>query len=77
MAERRYPGRMSQSANPQQPASPRRSNEEQITPAVKAWLDNVFVPAMVKQWIAAGPGGHSVNSGAKSHDAESEAAKLR
>jgi hypothetical protein len=50
---------------------------EQIPPALKAWLDNVIVPAMVKQWFAAGPEGHAVNSSPKSQDAESQEAKLR
>ena len=59
----RYSGRMSQSAKPQKSTSPRLSNEEQIPPALKAWLDNVIVPALVKQWLAEGPGGHGVNSG--------------
>jgi hypothetical protein len=63
--------------NPQQPASPRQSNEEQLPPALRAWLDNVIVPAMVKEWLAAEPEVHGVDSGAKSHDAESEATKLR
>jgi hypothetical protein len=60
---------MSQSANPQKSASPRRSDEEQVSPAVSAWLDNVLVPAMVKQWLAARTEDHG--------DAESETAKLR
>ena len=65
---------MSQSANPQKSASPRRSDEEQVPPAVKAWLDNVIVPALVKQWLAARTEDHGVNS---PHDAESETKKLR
>ena len=30
-----------------------KSDEQQINPAVKAWLDNVIIPALVKQYIAA------------------------
>ncbi len=44
---------------------------EQIPPALKAWLDNVIVPALVKEWLAEEPERHGVTSGAKSHDAES------
>jgi len=29
------------------------SHGQQIHPAVKAWLDNVIIPALVKQYIAA------------------------
>ncbi|MGA2116066.1 MAG: hypothetical protein ABSH56_15100 [Bryobacteraceae bacterium] len=47
---------------------------EQNPPAVKAWLDNVIVPALVKEWLAERSGGHGVTSEAKSDDAESEAA---
>jgi hypothetical protein len=68
MGDARYRERMSQSTKP---------HEKQVAPAVKAWLDNVLVPAMVKQWFAAWPEGHAVNSSAKSHNAESEEAKLR
>lgn len=51
--------------------------KSKAAPAVKAWLDNVIVPAQVKQWLAEGPDRHGVSSGAKSHDAESEAGNLR
>jgi hypothetical protein len=51
MAERRYRGRMSQSTKPQKSALPLRSDEQQVAPAVKAWLDNVIVPALVKQLV--------------------------
>lgn len=64
---------MSQSTKPQRSAFSLRSVEKQLAPAVKAWLDNVIVPAMVKQWIAPRTEEHGVKSSAKSHDAESEA----
>ena len=32
-------------------------DEKQVAPAVKAWVDSVLVPAMVKQWMAAEPEG--------------------
>ena len=60
---------MSKSTKPQKSALPVPSDEQQVAPAVKAWLDNVLVPALVKQWIAAGPEGHGVNSSGESHDA--------
>jgi hypothetical protein len=43
---------MSQSTKPQKPALPLRSDEKQVAPALKAWLDNVIVPALVKEWLA-------------------------
>jgi hypothetical protein len=69
MAERRYPGRMSQATKQQKSALPLRSDEKQLAPALKAWLDNVIVPALVEQWLVARTEGHGVNSGAESHDA--------
>jgi hypothetical protein len=60
---------MSQAAKPRKSALPRLSDEKQVAPAVKAWLDNVLVPAMVKQWATAEPEGHGVNSSADSQDA--------
>jgi len=39
-----------------------RSDEKHVAPAVKAWLDNVFIPAMVKRWAAERPEDHGVNS---------------
>jgi len=63
---------MSRSTKPQKSALPLRSDEKQVAPALKAWLDNVIVPALVKEWLDEGPGGHGVNS-----TAESETAKLR
>ena len=51
---------------------------EQIPPAVKAWLDNVLVPAIIEQWVAAVRSGvYGVDSGAESHDAEPQTAKLK
>ena len=70
MAERRYPGRMSQATKQQESASPLRSVEKQLAPALKAWIDNVIVLAMVKQWMAARPEDHGFNSSAKSNGAE-------
>jgi hypothetical protein len=42
---------MSQSSKPQKSALPLRSDEKQVAPAGKAWLDNVIVPALVKQLV--------------------------
>ena len=58
-------------------SAPLESGKPPLSPAVKAWLDNVIVPALVKEWLAERSGGHGVDSGAESHDAESEGAKLR
>ena len=68
---------MSQSTKPQKSALPLRSDEKQVAPALKAWLDNVIVPALVKQWLAEGMEHHGVTSSAKPHDAESETPNLR
>jgi hypothetical protein len=48
---RRYRVGMSQFKAPKS-ASPRRPAEEPVPPGVKAWLDNLIVPALVKQWLA-------------------------
>jgi len=68
---------MSESTKPQKSALHLRPDEKQIAPAVKAWLDNVIVPALVKQWLAEGRNVTAAPSGAKAHDAESKAVKLR
>jgi hypothetical protein len=44
-----YPARISQPATPQKSALPLRSDKKRVAPGVKAWLDNVLVPALVKQ----------------------------
>jgi hypothetical protein len=36
----------------------RRSN---IEPAIKSWIDNVIVPALVRKWIASGTRGEPTN----------------
>ena len=46
------------------------TDEPETAPAVKAWLENVLIPALVKRWVAVGPGDHGVNSNAEPHDAE-------
>jgi hypothetical protein len=66
---------MSKATKPQKSALPLRSDEKHVAPAVKAWLDNVIVPALVEQWLAARPEGHGVNSSGESHNAESETAR--
>jgi len=68
---------MSQSTKPQKPDLPVRSDAQQVPPAVKAWLDNVIVPAMVRRWIAEAQQGQGIRSGEESNGAESETAKLR
>jgi hypothetical protein len=35
---------------------PRRHEEGDLNPALKSWIDNVIVPALVKQWIATNEG---------------------
>jgi hypothetical protein len=35
---------------------PRRYEEGDLNPALKSWIDNVIVPALVKQWIATNEG---------------------
>ncbi len=42
---------MNQSSNSSESGAPLRTDEAQVSPAIKAWLKNVLVPAMVKQYI--------------------------
>lgn len=34
----------------------RRHEEGDLNPALKSWIDNVIVPALVKEWIATNEG---------------------
>jgi hypothetical protein len=36
--------------------APKRHEEGDLNPAFKSWIDNVIVPALVKQWIATNEG---------------------
>jgi hypothetical protein len=44
---------MSQEAEPQK-SVPLESSGQPLSPALKSWIDNVLVPAMVKIWLAEG-----------------------
>jgi hypothetical protein len=46
---------MNKSLDPKKSEAPRRPDEKQVNPAVKAWLQNVIVPAMVKQYMESKP----------------------
>jgi hypothetical protein len=46
-----YRGGMSETKEPQE-SGPLESGKQPLSPALKSWLDNVLVPAMVKQWLA-------------------------
>ena len=70
MTKWQTPKRLDLRSSAIRPNTAARPDEKQITPAVKAWMDNVLVPAMVKQWFAAGPEGYSVNSSAEPNKAE-------
>jgi hypothetical protein len=42
---------MNNNLEPKRSEAPEHSGEEQVNPAVKAWLQNVIVPAMVERYI--------------------------
>jgi hypothetical protein len=45
-----------QKRNPPEPGKskvPLRSDEHEVNPAVKSWLQNVLIPAMVKRYLEA------------------------
>jgi hypothetical protein len=46
---------MNNNPEPKESEAPLRSDERQVNPAVKAWLKNVIVPAMVKQYTESKP----------------------
>jgi hypothetical protein len=46
-------GYMTRTPGARELKTPSPAVEQQIQPAVKAWLDNVLIPVMVKQYIAA------------------------
>jgi hypothetical protein len=46
---------MNKSPEPKRTEAPLRSDERQVNPAVKAWLKNVIVPAMVQQYMESKP----------------------
>ena len=59
---------MNKASNSQDSENPLLSDEAHVDPAVKAWLKNVLVPAMVKQYLAA----HSVADETVSDDTAPE-----
>jgi hypothetical protein len=48
--------RMSKPRTQRNQKRPQRSGDKQGNPAVKAWLKNVIVPAMVQQYVESNPG---------------------
>jgi hypothetical protein len=55
--------------------SPRRSPEAHLNPALKSWLHNVIVPALVKKWIATNEGNHDSGND-ESSSAEKQTVKI-